>query len=351
VGQTIQVGAGTSFDERIVPRSLGGLLVGDRVEVSGTVASSGVINATRVERKAASSSVEVKGTVASLDTSTKRFTLGQLQVDYSSAQVSGFASGQPAGGDVVEAVGTLNGAGVLAASRLEKESAGSPGTSNDKADFEGLITRFASATDFDVAGQRVTTTASTAYSGGTSANLALDVQVGVEGAFDATGRIVAAKVDFRRDGDIRLDARVDSVNVAGNSLVVLGTTVRTNSLTRFEDQSSAQVQRFSLANLNVGDFVEIRAYNDGSGLVATVLEREDAQSRIEVQGRAAGLVQPDFTVAGVAVTTDASTEFRDKNGVTITAPAFFAAASGHTVKVRGTLVGNVVLAERAELED
>jgi aspartate 1-decarboxylase len=127
--------------------------------------------------------------------------------------------------------------------------------------------------------------------------------------------------------------------------------VRTNSLTRFEDQSSAQVQRFSLANLNVGDFVEIRAYNDGSGLVATVLEREDAQSRIEVQGRAAGLVQPDFTVAGVAVTTDASTEFRDKNGVTITASAFFAAASGHTVKVRGTLVGNVVLAERAELED
>jgi len=226
-----------------------------------------------------------------------------------------------------------------------------PGTSDDKADFEGLVTRFASATDFDVAGQRVTTTASTAYDGGTSANLALDVRVEVEGGFDTSGRIVATKVAFRRESNVEFNARVDSVNVAGNSLVVLGVTVRTNSLTRFEDQSSAQVQRFSLANLSVGDFVEVRAYDDGSGLLATLLEREDSQDRIELQGPAAGLVQPNFTVAGIAVTTDASTEFRDKSGVTITADAFFAAASGQVVQVSGTLVGNTVLAERAELED
>jgi hypothetical protein len=351
LGQTVQVGAGTSFDSRIVPRGLDGLLIGDRVEVSGTVASDGVVNATRIERKAASSSVEVKGTVASLDTNAKRFVLGQLQVDYSTAQLNEFSGGQPANGDTVEAVGTLNGSGTLVASRVDKEGTGSPGTSKDKADFEGLITRFVSSTDFDVAGQRVTTTASTTYNGGTAANLALDVQVEVEGAFDTSGRIVATKVDFRRDGNVEFNATVESVNVAGNSLVVLGITVRTNSLTRFEDQSSAQVQRFSLTDLTVGDFVEIRAYDDGSGLLATLLEREDAQSRIDLEGPATSVAQPNFTVAGVAVTTDANTEFRDKSGVTVTASAFFAAASGHTVKVRGTLVGNTVLAERAELED
>jgi hypothetical protein len=37
--------------------------------------------------------------------------------------------------------------------------------------------------------------------------------------------------------------------------------------------------------------------------------------------------------------------------VSITAAAFFATASGREVKVRGALVGNVVLADRAELED
>ncbi len=63
------------------------------------------------------------------------------------------------------------------------------------------------------------------------------------------------------------------------------------------------------------------------------------------------MAAPNFTVGSVAVTTDGNTEFRDINGVTTSAAAFFLAAPGRTVKVRGSLVGNVVLATRAELED
>ena len=70
------------------------------------------------------------------------------------------------------------------------------------------MTRFVSTADFDVAGQRVTTTASTVYEGGTAANLALDANVEVEGGFDATGRVVARKVrvptaERRRDRPAR----------------------------------------------------------------------------------------------------------------------------------------------------
>jgi hypothetical protein len=72
---------------------------------------------------------------------------------------------------------------------------------------------------------------------------------------------------------------------------------------------------------------------------------------VELRGTASDVAAPDFSVAGVAVTTDAQTEYRDNNGVSITAAAFFATASGREVKVRGALVGNVVLADRAELED
>ncbi len=64
LGRTVQVGAQTSFDDSIVPRSLEGLEIGDRVEVSGRVASTGVVEATRIELKSAQASVEVKGTVA-----------------------------------------------------------------------------------------------------------------------------------------------------------------------------------------------------------------------------------------------------------------------------------------------
>jgi len=351
LGRTVQVGTQTSFDDRISPRSLEGLAVGDRIEISGRVATTGVVEATRIERKSAQSSVEVKGTIAALDTNARSFALSQLTVSYASAQLNGFASGQPATGDYVEAFGTVDGNGVLVATRVEKESGGSAGGADEQADYEGLITSFVSATDFSVAAQRVTTTASTVYEGGTASGLALDVPVEVEGRFNASGVIVATKVQFRRGSDTEFSGHVDSVNAAGNSLVVFGVTIRVNSLTRFEDHSGADVQRFSLANVAVGDYVEVDAYNDGSGLLATKLERDDNQGEVQLEGVAQNVAAPNFTVGGVAVTTDGSTEFRDTNGVTINAAAFFQAAPGRQVKARGTLAGNVVLATRAELED
>jgi hypothetical protein len=352
LGRTVQVGPDTSFDDAFVPRSLDGVTVGERVEVSGFTASDGTVSATRIERKGTQGSYEVKGSVAALDTNARTFQLGTLTVSYATAQLSGFASGQPANGDAVEAIGTLDGAGVFVAARLEKDGE-APGAQDDGADYEGLVTRFVSATDFSVDGQRVTTTSATVYEGGTVANLALDASVEVDGKFNAAGVIVAVKVQFRRTGQLEMAARVDAVDAAAGSLVVLGVTIRTNPLTRFEDHSAADLQQFSLANIAVGDFVEVRAYGDGSGYVATLVERDDAQGgSVEVEGYAQAVATPNFSVNGVAVTTDGNTEFRDNNGVVIGSAAFFqAAASGPLVKVRGTLVGNVVLAERAELED
>ena len=351
LGRTVQVSAQTSFDDSISPRSLAGVAVGDRIEVSGRVATTGVVEATRVERKAAQSSVEVKGTISALDTNAHSFALSQLTVSYASAQLSGFASGQPANGDRVEVFGSVDGSGVLVASRVERESGGAAGNTGEQADYEGLVTSFVSATDFAVAGQRVTTTVSTVYEGGTASSLALDVPVEVEGRFNASGVIVATKVQFRRSSDTEFSGRVDSVNAAGGSLVVFGVTIRVNSLTRFEDHSGVDVQRFSLANIAVGDYVEVDAYNDGSGLVATKLERDDDQGEVRLEGVAQNVAAPNFTVGGVAVTTDGNTEFRDTNGVTVNAAAFFQAAPGRQVKARGTMVGNAVLATRAELED
>jgi hypothetical protein len=351
LGRTVQVGTQTSFDDRISPRSLEGLAVGDRIEVSGPVATTGVVEATRIERKDAQASVEVKGTVAALDTIARRFALSQLTVSYANAQLNGFASGQPANGDGVEAFGTVDGNGVLVATRVDKKSGGTAGGTDELAEYEGLVTSFVSATEFAVAGQRVTTTASTTYEGGTSSSIALDAPVEVEGRFNASGVIVATKVQFRRGSDTEFSGRVDAVNAAGNSLVVFGVTIRVNSLTRYEDHSGADVQRFSLANIAVGDYVEVDVYNDGNGLVATKLERDDNQGEVQLEGVAQNVAAPNFTVGGVAVTTDGNTEFRDTNGVTINAAAFFQTAPGRTVKARGTLVGNVVLATRAELED
>ena len=142
LGRTVQVGTQTSFDDSIVPRSLEGLEVGDRVEVSGRVASTGVVEATRIELKSAQGSVEVKGTVAGIDSGNRRFTLGLLTVSYATAQLEGFASGQPANGDRVEAFGSLDGAGVLVATRIEQEGSDDAGGTDESGNYEGLVDRF-----------------------------------------------------------------------------------------------------------------------------------------------------------------------------------------------------------------
>lgn len=354
LGQVVQVGPATSFDDSIVPRNLDGLLVGDRVEVSGLVGSDGVIAATRIERKGPAGAVEVRGVASGVDNSAHRLQINGLAVDYASAQLSGFASGQPANGDLIEASGTTNGSGTLVATRLEKRSASLPGTPDDKAELDGLVTRFVSATDFDVAGQRVTTTVATVYQDGTVADIALNANIEVSGGFDASGRVVAQKIEFRLPSDLELVGSVDSVNVATNMLTVLGQSIRTTAETRFEDHSAADKKQFSLADVSVGDMVEVRGYRSGGMIVATLLERDDAaggNAEVELKGPASAVSAPNLTVAGVLVATDAQTEFRDKSGGSISAAIFFAAAPGRAVKVRGMLVGDTVLATRAELED
>jgi hypothetical protein len=352
LGQPVQTGPATSFDDSIVPRSLEGLAVADRIEVSGLVAADGVINATRIERSAAADDLEVRGTVSGLDAGAQRFDINELEVDYSAAQLEDFPAGGPADGDLVEVHGTLDVGGTLVASRVERKDQTLPGDDDDHADLEGLVTRFVSATDFDVAGQPVTTNTATEFRKGTAANLALGVNVEVEGDFDGSGRVVADKIEFRRaaDAEIRIDAFVDDVDSSAGTLVVLGVTVRTDAVTRFEDHSEARLKGFAIGDLRAGDFVELRAYDDGGTLIATRLERDDPEDEVEVRGRASDLAAPTFRVAGVAVETTPGTEF-EREDEAIDASTFFDEADGRVVKVDGQWDGSTLTADKAEIEE
>src|ERR1700730_3671523 len=185
LGQTVKIDGGTSFSSDVKPADITGLKMNDFVEVSGLTAADGTITATRIGREASAGTLQVLGTVASVDTVAHTFMINALIVNYSAANLTGFTSGQPANGDLVEVQGTTfaSATTTLTATRVDKqlsdeEQAGDP--RNMK--HEGLITRFASATDLDVAGEPVTTTSATVYRNGTAADLALNVKVEVEGS-------------------------------------------------------------------------------------------------------------------------------------------------------------------------
>lgn len=357
LGQTVQVGPNTSFDDDITPRSLEGLAVGDFVEVSGLVMADGTIDATRIEKSAAGGELEVRGAVSNLDTVNLRFEINGLAVDYSGAQLDDFPAGGIADGQVVEAKGSsTGGAGELVATRVEFEGGPVTGEEDEFAQVEGFISRFASATDFDVAGVTVTTNASTEFDGGSAADLALNAKVEVEGVFDADGHLVATKVDFRRGNDVRVVGLVDAVDAANDSITVLGIPVDTDSLTRFEDKSDADLRPLTVDALVVGDYVDLRGAEspaDSGRVLAAILERDDADPESELQGFVTAVAAPNLTILGVTIQTDGSTEFRDVDDSPLSQAEFFGrVAAGVLVTAKGTETSDTtILAAEVELED
>ncbi|MEO0617183.1 MAG: DUF5666 domain-containing protein, partial [Pseudomonadota bacterium] len=317
LGQTIIIDAGTSFDDDFPVAGIEGLQLGDVIEVSGFVSSDGSILATRIERDDDNDEFERKGFVESLDTSALTFNLGSIVVDYSAAVLEDFPGGSITEGDFVEAEGSLdaNDPNRLLASKVEFEDLLGEFDEDDDVEIEGLVTRFVSATDFDVNGIPVTTDGDTEYENGTEADLALDVRIEVEGEFTAGGVLVADEIDFRLDENTRVASLVDAVDAAGGTLTVLGIQITTDALTRFEDQSSnADGTPLNLADINVGDYVEIRGSEspaDSDAIVATRLERDDDTGEAELRGVVDAITEPTLMILGVTVETNAQTEYED----------------------------------------
>ena len=354
LGQNVIVSTDTSFGDTIMPASLAGLAVNDIVEVSGMPAANGDIHATRMEKKAAGAPFEVTGVAASTDSTAKTLKINALTVDFSAATLVGFPPTGPKDGDRVEATGTsLGSAGELTATRLELLTDDEFGQENEEGEIEGLITRFASATDFDVAGHPVTTSASTTFEGGMSTDLALNVRVEVEGTVNASGVLEATKVRIHlmSASATRLLGQVDMVDMTAGTVTVLGISVSVTAMTHFEDGGS-ESSAFSLSDIHTGDWLDIRGSESPAGsnkVVATSLRRVEVQSSVRLAGFVKTAMQPNFTILSINVSTTPTTQFRDASNASTTADAFFMNLVGQIAAVRGTWDGTTLTAQQASL--
>jgi hypothetical protein len=351
LAHTVHVTPETSFDES-VGTSFAALTLGMQVEVSGMPAANGDIIATRIEaRHPGGTRLEVLGMVAELDAVAHKFHIRNLVIDYSGASLQDFGSNPLANGQLVEVKGTaLNPAGELLATRIELRDFDDE-DGEFRREIEGLVTRYVSATDFDVAGRPVTTTSSTRFENGTAADLALNVKVEAEGSINDAGVLVATQIQFRRGHNAAVAGIVDAVSADASgfsgTLTVLGVTITVDSTTRIEDKSDLRIASFRLADLAPGDYVRVRGTETGPlMLTASRLERRRLETRSWLRGTVRNLAQPNLTVLGVPVVTTATTDFEDS-----TAAEFFATADGRVVNVRGTETSNTLLATDIELHE
>jgi len=351
LGQLVHADSATSYAAEIDPPAIESLSADQSVQISGFVRSDGSIQATRIEHAGVGQSFEVVGTVNNLNDIQMTFSIGDLVIDYSSLTLI-----EPlAEGDRIKATGNQLGvAGELIADVISPRQQVFDTEEGDEADVEGLISGFLSPAQFMVEGIDVSTDSATEFDGGNISDLSDDIRVEIEGQFDANGILVAKQVEFRQSGDLRLSAPIESIDGVQNELFMLGVRVEVNSLTSFEDKSPLELKNFGLSDLNPGEHIEIKAYESSvtpGVLIAISLERTESKTTVEARGLAENVVTPTLSILGVAVATDADTQYESVDDLPIDAAEFFATAQGQLVEAKGPLVGGMILAEKIEFSD
>ena len=187
LGQTVVVDQATVIENAIDGLPLGGLTLDSDVEVSGFVDSSGAITARRISPRREETALLLTGYVAELDQANLRFAINDATVDYANAPLIDFPGGLSDGVPVRVSVAVVDDDGVLVADEVTYRDLRMPGVAGDTATLQGWVTRYASATDFDVDGRRVV--ASGSVLGGFVNDIALDEFVTISGLITSNGAV------------------------------------------------------------------------------------------------------------------------------------------------------------------
>ncbi len=224
LGQVVDVTATTVFDDSLAA-GLSAVAVGAVIEVHGLRdAATGHIVATRVEPESAVTAYKLRGSVASLDTTAKTFSIGGAAISY--AGVATVPTTLANGVSLRVTLGTAAVAGVWQATSLGVKAARTDSLA--EAHVRGAISAFTSSTSFTVDGLVVDATKASFPDGTTG--LALGAQVSVEGTL-TNGVLVAAKVELESrhtDDDSRrveLHGAITAVDTAAKTFVLRGVTV------------------------------------------------------------------------------------------------------------------------------
>ena len=352
LGKTVLIDNGTVFDNNIPGQNISGLVVGDLVEVNGFVKGKGLIIATLIEKKSAPATCQVNGIVENHNSSTQTFTIGGLTVHYSGAVVNDMPS--PAGNawndSLVEVQGSpcTQASQPLIATKVEPEQINVANA--DEFEVEGAITLFNSPASFTVNGVPVVTNANTIFEGGAADDLALGVEVEVEGSL-TNGVLTAKEVSFRDNVEIEGDAATvtsgggtPNVTVSG----LPGITVFVNAQTEFKGRIS------NLGQLVVGDHVRVRGRPTGTNtVIAAKVDKRSADTRVILEGAVQSVANPNLIVLGVLINTSPISDgnFEGPNDGASGRAAFFSTVKvGTVVKAKGDLIGGSVLWTEIEIE-
>ncbi len=217
LGQTVNILPGTVF---ATSGGLGALNTNDVVEVHGIAnPATNTLDATYVERKSSVSEYRIQGRVAAHDAVARTFSIGSLQLDYSTTPADRVRVTPAAGTLVRVRLGTTATGGVYPVNRIRKPEDSFSGFSGE-VEFKGTITAFTSSASFSVNDLPVDASGA-AFPEGTGGIVA-GAFVEIKGAL-VNGVVVATRVKPDDDGtpgtvgtEFELHGTISAATTAGS---------------------------------------------------------------------------------------------------------------------------------------
>jgi len=254
--------------------------------------------------------------------------------------------GALANGMMVTVQGTASATNAFLRATSVQVSSGAGGVAKELGLIEGLVTSFNSSSDFKVGDQRIATHFNTDFVLH-GQRLGPDLAIKVRGTFNASGVLVASRVEAQRQSSNVARGMVGSVSAASGTLTLLGVEMAITGTTIFDDRSNQHLRTFRLGDVRTGDYIEVRGSADSSSkrLTATFVTRDKPDMASRLQGLALQVSEPNLTVLGVSVMTNAQTRFIGVGRAPSRAAEFFKAMPNHVIEARGTGSGGIFVAD------
>ncbi len=321
LGKTITANADTIFDDDQddYPLTLETLADGNVIEISGLVTTTG-LTATHIEGQSATladyqdkgKKIEILGTISNFagnDLSNITFDLGSLSIQTTSdTKLDDLRLADLQDSIYIEVKGDLDNNGVLTATEIEAKSKGLSDHDVDEAEIEGIVTAYdETAKTLEIQGQSISFSTTTEFFPN-SLTLMDGMTIEAEGRIE-NGVLIAEEIK-QKGNKIKIKSTISNIDLDNETITFnfndTDIIVRVNAQTELEvDHHYSPTP--SLSDFYKGDFVAIKAFDDGTQTINAVeLELEDANEEYKIQAAVESYDPDNHTITVLGVEFDLS---------------------------------------------
>lgn len=338
---------------------LADLIPGDFLEISGFFNSNNELYATRIEKdNPVDETLKIQGVISQLDIANQTFSLSNMTIDYSSAEFVNTSADTLANDLIVRVKGDASALvnNVFTVNQVKAKVRENTPTEGESLHLEGLITRLDSTEFFVVNDINVVVDNNTEFEYGNATMLAVNTYVKVKGAINSEGNLVAKEIRIQQAMEIKIEGFVQAVDLNANTITVLDVVFNIDEQTQMKDDSDNDKKYFSLSDVAVNDFVELKGFVDSNGNnIATQLERKnhDARADTEIKGKVEEIKADsfNFVLSGITVAVTETTVLENSNDQLFDQASFFQQLQlDMFLEVKGQLTDGVFIATKVKIK-